>query len=147
MIRGPFALTYLHVPVAQRRGRRLPFEWNFGLDCMFSWVTSAQTTSQSPPQVSNLPRADIGVEKKRRVISKTACPKTTDLFHPTLQTRVDAGEHVHTHTCPYPGCETRSSRQDDFLYQCAFSLVPTRKFCGSLVLLAAALFLMASPMN
>ena len=82
----------------------------------------------NPPQVSNLSKADIGVEKKRQGISKTGCPKTTALFHPTLQTRVDAGEHVHTHTCPYPGCEARCSRQDDFLYQCVFSLVTTRKF-------------------
>ena len=115
------------------------------LTVCFLWLTPPRHKNLLfPSQGSNLPKTDVGAEKKRQRISQAACPKTTTLFHPTPQIRVDAGEH--THTCPYPGCETRS-RQDDFLYQYVVSLVPTRKICGSLILLAAAFFLMTSPMN
>lgn len=78
-----------------------------------SHPTPATASSQSAS--SNVPRTGAAVEKKRNHICQTCSKAFTTSGHLARHIRVHTGER--NHKCPFPGCETRCSRQDNLQQQ------------------------------
>lgn len=73
------------------------------------------TTTSTTPHASNVPRTGAAVEKKRNHICQTCSKAFTTSGHLARHIRVHTGER--NHKCPFPGCETRCSRQDNLQQQ------------------------------
>lgn len=89
--------------------------------------TPAPAQSSPPPSasaaasaqhISNVPRTGAAVEKKRNHICQTCSKAFTTSGHLARHIRVHTGER--NHKCPFPGCETRCSRQDNLQQQCVY---------------------------
>lgn len=79
-------------------------------------------TSGAASHISNVPRTGAAVEKKRNHICQTCSKAFTTSGHLARHIRVHTGER--NHKCPFPGCETRCSRQDNLQQQYVSSLLP-----------------------
>ncbi|KAH9884980.1 hypothetical protein C8Q73DRAFT_718731 [Cubamyces lactineus] len=76
----------------------------------------SQPSPQDPPPALNSP----SLPKKKHVCQICARAFTTS-GHLSRHTRIHTGER--NHKCPFPGCETRCSRQDNLQQQSVFSLL------------------------
>jgi uncharacterized Zn-finger protein len=87
-------------------------------------------SNNSPPRPSpahpfNVPRTSTTVEKKSNHTCQTCSKAFTTLGHFARHIRVHTGDR--NHKCPFPGCETLCSRQDNLQQQYVFFSLPSLK--------------------
>ncbi|KAF8324593.1 uncharacterized protein EI90DRAFT_3129770 [Cantharellus anzutake] len=82
-------------------------------------TTNQTSLVPQPPQPHALPNGGTGrataTEKKRNHVCTTCSKAFTTSGHLARHIRVHTGER--NHKCPFPGCETRCSRQDNLQQQ------------------------------
>lgn len=78
-------------------------------------LTAHDPTEPSAGAKASVPRTGAALEKKRPHICPTCSKAFTTSGHLARHTRIHTGER--NHKCPFPGCETRCSRQDNLQQQ------------------------------
>lgn len=72
-------------------------------------------SSASSSFKSNVPRTSAATEKKRNHICQTCAKAFTTSGHLARHNKIHTGER--NHKCPFPGCDTSCSRQDNLQQQ------------------------------